>query len=154
VWENDGAAAFDSLGPLLGTSGGVSSSAGDVDGDGDLDVFICGLENNPTTLCWNRSCTTGIEGSDGLPPGLVLSGNSPNPFSSVTRITYTVSVPARVLLAIYDVRGRKLSTLVDEFQGPGTYSAAFDGAGLASGVYMYRLVAGRTARSGSMLLTR
>lgn len=153
VWLNDGAAVFAAAGPLFGRQAS-KVELGDLDGDGDLDVFICGLENNPTRLYWNRSCTTGISGPNGLPSGLVLSGISPNPFSSVTRITYEVTIPARVVLAVYDVRGRKIGTLVDEFQGPGAYSAVFDGAGLGSGVYMYRLIAGRTMTTGSMLLTR
>ena len=154
VWENDGTAVFDSLGPMLATSGGVSTPSGDVDGDGDRDVFLCGLEDNPTKLYFNTSCTTGIEESDALLPGLVLLGSDPNPFSSVTRITYNVSVPGRVLLTVYDVQGRKVRTLVDEFRSRGVHSAEFEARDLASGVYLYRLIAGRTARSGSMLLAR
>jgi hypothetical protein len=48
----------------------------------------------------------------------------------------------RVRLAVYDLLGREVATLVDEKKAPGRYEVAFDAAGLASGTYIYRLTAG------------
>ena len=92
--------------------------------------------------------------------------NYPNPFNPSTRITYsipsmqeerrTASGPEAgwATLTVYDLLGRKVAVLVDEKKEPGTYSVTFDGAGLASGVYVYRLSVGGTVTTRSMLLTK
>lgn len=63
----------------------------------------------------------------------------PNPSNPVSVISYKLDKPAHVDLAIYDVRGRKVRSLVDQNMGMGVHKATFDGVRLASGVYFYRL---------------
>lgn len=74
-----------------------------------------------------------------MPENFALSQNFPNPFNPVTAIEYRLSVASRVTLRVYDAAGREVAVLVDALQSAGVHSAAFDGSGHASGVYIYRL---------------
>ena len=73
------------------------------------------------------------------PSTFVLHQNHPNPFYRVTTITYDLSAARRAALRVYDVSGRLVATLVDEGQPAGRHRITFDGSGLPSGVYFYRL---------------
>lgn len=68
-----------------------------------------------------------------------LFQNYPNPFNPVTNIKYTLHRSGNVKLAIYDMLGREIKTLVNEYKQSGVYSVSFDAANLASGVYLYEL---------------
>ena len=61
---------------------------------------------------------------------------------------------ARGRLAVHDLPGREVAVLVDERKAPGSYEAMFDGAHLASGVYLYRLTSGSFAQSKTMQLLK
>ncbi|MBL7052910.1 MAG: T9SS type A sorting domain-containing protein [Candidatus Marinimicrobia bacterium] len=74
-----------------------------------------------------------------IPVDFVLHQNTPNPFNPTTQINYQLPVVGNVQLAIYNVRGQLVETLVNESQNPGYYSVSFDGSGYSSGVYFYRL---------------
>ena len=65
----------------------------------------------------------------------------PNPFNSVTNISYNVAEGGRVQLAIYDLLGRQVVTLVDLTHAPGTYSVTWDAGSLSSGIYFCRIAA-------------
>jgi len=58
------------------------------------------------------------------------------------------------VLSIYNVLGQEVVTLVDEVQNPGFKSVEWDASGMASGVYMYRIVAGNIAHVKKMLLIK
>ncbi len=73
------------------------------------------------------------------PSGYTLEQNVPNPFNPGTGIRYSIPVQTRVHLAVYNVLGHKVATLVDENQAPGTYSVTFDASKHNSGLYLYRL---------------
>jgi hypothetical protein len=89
------------------------------------------------------------------PEAFALEGNVPNPFREQTRLRFALPEAARVQLVVYDVRGREVSTLIDEQMGPGFHHATFDASGLASGVYVYRFRAGETfAKTGKMVLVK
>jgi hypothetical protein len=72
----------------------------------------------------------------------------------MTRIGYGVSGSGFVSLTVYDVLGREVATLVKEVKHPGMYTVQFDGSGLASGVYFYRLQAGDFVASKKLLLLK
>jgi hypothetical protein len=81
--------------------------------------------------------------------------NRPNPFSKSTVISYSISEPCFVTLGIYDMLGRKVHTLVNEFQRADKYSIRFDARTLASGVYFCKLKVGdAVVETHSMLLVR
>ncbi len=83
-----------------------------------------------------------------------LAQNYPNPFNPSTEIAYTVPGAGLVTLKIYDVLGREVATLVNEVKQPGVHQVRFDGSGLASGVYFYRLEIGTSVHTKSMVLLR
>ncbi|MBD3367449.1 MAG: T9SS type A sorting domain-containing protein, partial [Candidatus Eisenbacteria bacterium] len=90
---------------------------------------------------------TGIPEGDGIIERLALHQNAPNPFNPVTEIAFDLPERAEVELAVYDVSGRKVATLVDGVTEPGRHHARWngtDGAGrnVASGVYFFRLSRG------------
>jgi len=71
--------------------------------------------------------------------GFSLSHNYPNPFNPTTQIEFNLAEIQHVTLTVYDLMGRLVSTLVDRDYDPGPHSVRFDGSGLASGIYLYRL---------------
>ena len=96
------------------------------------------------------------------PLGFALLQNYPNPFNPTTVIRYQLPAPGGVegsgvggvRLVVYDILGRELAVLVNEKKAPGSYEVRFDGSGLASGVYVYRLTAGNYAESRRMVLVK
>jgi len=68
-----------------------------------------------------------------------LFQNYPNPFNPVTKINYELQEAGNVKIIIYDILGRELQTLVNEFKLPGKYMVEFNGSQLSSGVYFYRI---------------
>ncbi|MBN1162970.1 MAG: T9SS type A sorting domain-containing protein [Candidatus Krumholzibacteriota bacterium] len=89
----------------------------------------------------------------------VLEQNFPNPFNPSTTINYYLDAAAPVKLEIYNVQGIRVSCLVDAFQGKGPYSVTWNGKDIngnnaVSGLYLYRLTAGKKFEARKMLLLR
>jgi hypothetical protein len=76
----------------------------------------------------------------------------PNPFNPHTTVTYSVARPSLVRLSIHDVRGRLVTTLVDQWHSSGQYSVPWNGAGMGSGLYFVRYVTGAESRTHKALL--
>lgn len=87
-----------------------------------------------------------------LPQNPILRQNYPNPFNPGTTIRYDLQTSSPVTLFVYDALGNVVATLVDGHQDPGQYDVQFDGSGLASGVYFYRLRAGSYVATRKLLL--
>ncbi len=83
-----------------------------------------------------------------------LAQNYPNPFNPFTKITYQIPKSSFVKLNIYDITGRLVKTLVNEVKEQGTHSVTFNGSGLASGTYFYRLESGQFAEIKKMILVK
>lgn len=94
----------------------------------------------------------------GNPPEVVtsyeLSQNFPNPFNPGTEIKFSILENTNVTLKVYNTAGELVSTLVNGFMTTGKYSINFDGAGLASGVYFYKLTAGNFTDTKKMTLVK
>lgn len=80
--------------------------------------------------------------NDELPSEIQLEQNYPNPFNPLTVINYQLPENSRVLLEVFDMAGRRVTTLVNGHVDAGTHEVTFDAGNLASGVYVYRLTAG------------
>jgi hypothetical protein len=80
----------------------------------------------------------------GVPKGFLLDQNYPNPFNPSTEIRYHVAANEMVRLKVFNALGQEVTTLVSGVHSPGTYTTTWDAAGVASGVYYYRLEVGNT----------
>ena len=89
-----------------------------------------------------------------VPHQFVLGQNFPNPFNPSTTISYQVPTQSHVALMVFDVLGHNVATLVNDVKEPATYRVQFDGSGLASGVYFYRMHAGTYIETKKLLLLR
>ncbi len=91
---------------------------------------------------------------DNLPLNYSLEQNYPNPFNPSTKIIWQSPVVSHQVLKVFDVIGREVATLIDEFRNAGRYEVEFNAAGLASGIYIYELQAGSFSQSQKMVLIR
>ena len=82
---------------------------------------------------------TGVEDEMAVPEGFALSQNYPNPFNPVTTIDFTVGHDSFVKLTIFNVAGRKVDVLLNEYTNSGSHSIEWDASRFASGVYFYTL---------------
>jgi len=89
-----------------------------------------------------------------VPARYALAQNYPNPFNPTTVIQYSVPAAGLVSLKVYNVLGQEVRSLLNEQQAPGTYRVRFDAAGMASGLYFYRLTAGSFVEIKKMVLLK
>jgi len=84
-----------------------------------------------------------VEVDLGVPAEFSLAQNYPNPFNPSTTIKYQLPERSLVTLKLYDILGREVHTLINEDQSPGNYKVELNGSRFASGVYIYRITAGK-----------
>jgi parallel beta-helix repeat protein/predicted outer membrane repeat protein len=89
-----------------------------------------------------------------LPRKQMLFQNYPNPFNSQTTIKFMLSLPQNVRLTIYDLLGRQVRTLINEYMQAGSHRVILDASDLSSGVYFYRLQGGEIVETRSMVLIK
>jgi hypothetical protein len=89
-----------------------------------------------------------------VPEAFSFTGNYPNPFNPVTTFSYQLSAYSYVKLEVFDLNGRRVSTLVDGWRSTGHHEATFDASDLASGIYLYRLQAAGEVVSGKMAFVK
>jgi hypothetical protein len=97
--------------------------------------------------------TTEVTGP-AAPRAFALYQNYPNPFNPATVISFQLSANSEVKLAVYDLLGRVVATLVEGFESAGEHVVRFDGSGLASGVYICRLTTPEHAATRKIMLLR
>ncbi|MFA7418297.1 MAG: right-handed parallel beta-helix repeat-containing protein [Melioribacteraceae bacterium] len=105
-----------------------------------------------------------IETNNSLPTNFSLNQNYPNPFNPETTIEYTIPANVKgetiyVTLKVFDVLGREVATLVDEFKQAGSYKVTFNvetrhGVSLPSGVYFYKLQSGSYSETKKLILMK
>ncbi len=150
------AIAFDRNGKLFGAEG--------------VDYQVSNLiEINTTTGEGTLIGSTGIKGIDGMAYAydgivgveedqivnkFVLEQNYPNPFNPETTINFTIPRNANVSLKVYDVIGREVAVLMNEYKTAGSYSVKFNAGKLSSGLYIYRLEANGISISKKMMLLK
>jgi cellobiose-specific phosphotransferase system component IIB len=110
------------------------------------DVFLLKKEGQSSTE----------EGTTG-PASARLNQNFPNPFQSVTTVSYSLQCSGNVSVAIFDIAGRRICTLVDAIQPDGNHSVVWDGRDnrgyqVSSGIYFCRLDTGEVSLTNTMLL--
>ncbi len=104
------------------------------------------------------SKVTGTDEQKELPEKNALFQNYPNPFNPSTKIVYFIHESGFVTLKVYDILGREITTLVNDFKMAGSYEVIFDAnsvnKSLASGVYFYRLQVNNFTECRRMILSR
>jgi hypothetical protein len=120
----------------------------------DLLYYQCGSH---LFMGWRIRITGGV-GTDAAPeaPGIVLEQNYPNPFALPTTIAFSLAEAGPVTVAVYDLLGRRVATLLDGPLPAGPHAVTWDGAdGLQRpappGLYLYRLTAGEHASARVMV---
>jgi hypothetical protein len=114
-------------------------------GPGSIKSFKQGVLSNPTLVG---------PLSTGNLKGFVLNQNYPNPFNPSTIISYSLATNTTVTLKIYDVLGRELKTLVDEYQSVGNHSIILNATDLSSGIYFYQLQTGEKALTKKFMVIK
>jgi hypothetical protein len=83
-----------------------------------------------------------------------IAQNYPNPFNPSTRITFSINENKHIRLEVFDSIGRRVTTLLDQQLESGYHTVDFDGTGLSSGIYFYRIVTDNLSTSKKMLLVK
>ncbi len=103
----------------------------------------------------SATVTNSVESlGEGIPTVYSLEQNYPNPFNPSTIIRFAIPRKSKVLLEVFDLLGQRVSQLVNEELMPSNYEVRFNGKGLASGLYFYKLSAGDFTQSKKMLLIK
>lgn len=90
-----------------------------------------------------------------IPTQFFLKQNYPNPFNPATQIKFGITEASNIVLTVYDILGRQVAVLINnEYLIAGSYNVKFNAAGLASGIYIYKLTAGNYTVSKKMQLLK
>lgn len=89
----------------------------------------------------------------------ILGQNYPNPFNPTTRITYQLNKATQVQLSVYDITGREVNRLIDQYQPIGEYNVEWNGNAtsgqkMASGIYFAKLIADNKSNTRKMIMTK
>ncbi|MBV6478288.1 MAG: hypothetical protein HGGPFJEG_01038 [Ignavibacteria bacterium] len=104
---------------------------------------------------WSTSILSSVNLlSSEIPQSFSLRQNYPNPFNPSTKIAFDIPEKSQVKLAVFDVLGNEVKTLVNEIQQAGSYEVDFTSTGLPSGIYFYRLETKNNIISKSMILVK
>ena len=95
-----------------------------------------------------------VNNNNNVPKVYSLNQNYPNPFNPSTQISFGLPKSGNVKLVVFDILGREVKTLVNEFQTAGTHSITFDASSLSSGIYFYSITANDFTATKKMLLIK
>ena len=88
------------------------------------------------------------------PGNFILYQNYPNPFNPQTKIKFSILQSGNVLIKVFNVLGKEIETLINEYKNSGVYELYFNANNLPSGVYFYRIVSGSYSDTKKMILLR
>jgi pimeloyl-ACP methyl ester carboxylesterase len=89
-----------------------------------------------------------------IPTKFALIQNYPNPFNPSTKIKYSIPKSDIVHIKVYDILGKEIQTLLNEYKQAGTYEVKFDASDLTSGVYFYKIICGSYIETKKMIVLR
>jgi Secretion system C-terminal sorting domain len=97
---------------------------------------------------------SGIKNNTNIPAEYKLEQNYPNPFNPATLIGYSIPKSGIVIIKVFDVLGREVSTLVNEYKFAGNYSVQFNAGKITSGVYFYRIESGSYVQTKKLVVLK
>jgi len=105
------------------------------------------------TFNFNNDSILGISDETAISPGISLFQNYPNPFSQETTIKYQIADALQVQVKVYDLYGRELATLVNDYLQPGLYTVLFNAKEniIPNGIYYARMLAGKYSKTIKMV---
>ncbi len=98
--------------------------------------------------------TSNEEVEASIPTEVTLNQNYPNPFNPTTNISFNIPQSSNVTLEVFNITGQRVMTLVDGFRPAGEHLVTFDATNLASGIYIYRMIAGNSVQVRKMMLIK
>ena len=98
--------------------------------------------------------TTGIENKEPIPKSFYVKQNYPNPFNPTTTLEFGLPVQEQVEVSVYNLAGQKVSTLFDGTMSAGVHRLKWDGNGMASGMYFYKIQTPKKTVIKRMLLIK
>jgi len=121
--------------------------------DSSLNVYVSGSDGNYLTIKYDQ--LVGVKPSSNLiQKEFKLYQNYPNPFNPTTVIKYSLPKSSLVNISVYDVKGKRIITLLNEMKQAGDYEVNFDGTNLSSGVYFYSIKAEGFYKTKKMILLK
>ena len=117
------------------------------------------VDLNGSTAKWNSLLVTHVERLSGstyveLPSSLTLNPTYPNPFNPVTTISFGIPIDGVINIAIYDVNGRMIESLVNGFKNAGSYSMDWNADTQPSGMYFLKVQYGNEVKSEKIMLVK
>lgn len=97
---------------------------------------------------------TNITNNENVVSGYHLYQNYPNPFNPVTTISFDVPKSSNVNISIYDVSGKLVGNILNEYKDKGSFSISFNASFLSSGIYFYKFTSGNFSAVKKMILTK
>jgi len=144
----------------------INYTAGDtiikIFNNAQIQEYLINLPNEPMSIIFDPdnwilkdvlSIIPEVEEED-YPSEFFLSQNYPNPFNPLTVISYQLPVGSDVSLKVYNILGKEVAILVEEYKPAGGYETEFDAATFPSGVYLYQLRAGNFVETKKMILLK
>ena len=89
-----------------------------------------------------------------IPTEYVLHPAFPNPFNPVTTISYGLPFETHITLNVYDVEGRRITTLTEGIRTAGTHTVEWNASSYPSGVYFVKLDAGQFTQTQKLILVK
>ncbi len=105
-------------------------------------------------ISFRTPVTTSVAPEPAVPKETSLQQNYPNPFNPTTTLSFSLPQSSFVILKVYNILGQEVRTLVNERVDAGVHQVVFDASGLPSGVYLYKIQAGKYLSSRKMVFIK
>ena len=141
---------------VLTTTAAITDSFATIDAQSGLYLTVKKNSNNITIFVDSVGTITSVKNKEKaeIVTSYNLSQNYPNPFNPSTTISWQSPVSSWQTLKVYDILGKEVAVLVDEFRHAGRNEVKFDASRLASGVYIYRITAGKFSSVKKMIFLK